>query len=112
MHDLKIRYDLYNVKSYLGVVGAIQGLMRKWAPVLSALKSKLVCAVLNGSTPYCRGGAKSNNRSQGSESPGFDLMGVQGYNAPAPQTVKLYCKMLCIKQNFQFSKQFSSLLAN
>lgn len=56
--------ELYNVKHEAvipGVVGARQELIRKWAPVLSALTSKLLCAALNGSTPYGRGGAKSNN---------------------------------------------------
>lgn len=48
-------------KSYLGVVGAGQELISKGAPVLQALKSKLVCAALSVSSPYGRGGAKSNN---------------------------------------------------
>lgn len=47
-------------QSYLGVVRGGQELIRKWAPVLPALKSKLVCAALSVSSPYGRGGAKSN----------------------------------------------------
>lgn len=53
INQIKI-YVMRNVsQSYLGVVGAGQELIRKWAPVLPALMSKLVCAALSGSTSYC-----------------------------------------------------------
>ncbi len=51
-------------QSYLGVGGAGQELIRKGAPVHPALKSKLMCAALSVSSPYGRGGAKSNTDHQ------------------------------------------------